>query len=283
MPNIQDNEQKTGLFSKIKKILYSKSRRMMTEEELRHALLEGEKSGVVESRERTMVEGVFYLGDRPVSAFMTHRSEIGWLDINIDPVEAREEVEKSGGQVLFPVVDGDLDEVAGAVSAMDIFRALLKDHWPGLKTIMRTPYFIPETMSALKAFEAFKKADADDLFVMDEYGGFAGVLTVRNLIEEIVGALSASEEGEETILRQEDGTWLADGGVSIDDAARELNLASLVDEQNDYHTLAGFILYLAGEIPRPGACFDYGGFSFKVQDLDHNRINKILISRGGSL
>jgi putative hemolysin len=255
------------------------SRREMTEEELHLALLEGEKSGVVESKERTMVEGVFYLGDKPVGAFMTHRSEIQWLDINSSAEDSRRAAESSPNQIYFPVAAGDLDEVAGAVSARAIFRTLLDEPWPGLKSIMRPPCFVPETMSALKAFEAFKKADANDLFVMDEYGGFSGILTIRNLIEEIVGELSASGKEEEAIVKQEDGTWLADGGVSIDDAAKELGLESLADEQNEYHTLAGFILYLAEEIPKTGAYFDYEGFRFKVVDLDNNRIDKIMISK----
>jgi len=255
------------------------SKRGMTEEELRHALLEGEKAGVVESKERTMVEGVFYLGDRPVSAFMTHRSAIKWLDINADAETARKAAEEAGSQTCFPVADGELDEAAGAVLVQDIYRALLDNSWPGLKSIMRSPQFIPETMSALKAFEVFKKADANDIFVMDEYGGFAGLLTVRNLIEEIVGELSASGEKEESIVKQDDGSWLADGGVSIDDAARELGLDRLGEEQNEYHTLAGFILYLAGEIPKEGAHFDYSGYRFRVVDMDNNRIDKIMITR----
>ena len=278
-------------FAFVKKIFSpGASKRGMTEEELRHALLEGEKAGVVESKERTMVEGVFYLGDRPVSAFMTHRSVIKWLDINADAHSARKAAEEAGSQTCLPVADGELDEVAGAVLVQDIFRSLLDiqseqsdaqtdNSWPGLKSIMRQPHFIPETMSAIKAFEVFKKADANDIFVMEEYGGFAGILTVRNLIEEIVGELSASGEKEEAITRQDDGTWLADGGVSIDDAARELGLDRLGEEQNEYHTLAGFILYLAGVIPKEGACFDYSGYRFKVVDMDHNRIDKIVISK----
>jgi len=270
-----------SLFKLIKRIFVPGASRRgeMTEEELRLALLEGEKSGVVESKERTMVEGVFYLGDKPLSAFMTHRSEIKWLDINASAEESRKIADSSSGQICFPVVSGDLDEVAGAVSSQDIFRALLDDPWTGLKSIMRPPYFVPETMSALKAFEAFKKADANVLFVMDEYGGFSGLLTIRNLIEEIVGELSASGKEEEGIVKQEDGTWLAGGSVSIDDAAKELGLQSLAGEQNEYHTLAGFILYLAEEIPKTGACFDYEGFRFKVVDLDNNRIDKIMISK----
>jgi putative hemolysin len=271
---------KNSLLTFIKKLFsHRSSGRKMTEEELRHALLEGEKSGLVESKERTMVEGVFYLGDRQVGAFMTHRSEIKWLDIEAGKEEARKLAENLGDQICLPVVEGDLDEVKGAVSVQDIYKSLLDEPWQGLKSIMRAPYFIPETMSALKAFEAFKKADAKDLFVMDEYGGFSGILTVRNLIEEIVGRLSASEEEGETIVKQDDGTWLADGAVSIDDAARELGFDQLGDEQNEYHTLAGFVLYLAGEIPRTGASFDYNGYRFKVLDMDGNRIDKIGISK----
>ena len=275
-----DSSNKVRLPAFIEKIFSGRNRRKgITEADLRLVLLEGEKSGVVESKERTMIEGVFYLGDRPVSAFMTHRSEVKCLNINADPEEAKKTAEEAKSQLCFPVTTGDLDEIAGAVSVQEIYRALLGDEWPGLKAIMRNPYFIPGTMSALKAFEAFKNADVNDLFVMDEYGGFAGILTVRNLIEEIVGELSTSGEKEGLIAKQDDGTWLADGSVSIDNVARELALDKLGDEQNDYHTLAGFVLYLADEIPRTGACFDYNGYRFKVVDLDHNRIDKIMISK----
>ncbi|MCL2070373.1 MAG: hemolysin family protein [Treponema sp.] len=261
------------------KKLRGSSRRGMTEDELRLALLEGEKSGIVESEKRAMVEGVFHLGDRPVRAFMTHRSEIQWLDIDAAAEESGKAADKAGDQLCFPVVQGDLDEIKGVVSIQDLFKALLSPSWPGLKPIMRQPYFIPETMTAIKAFEAFKKTDAKDLFVMDEYGGFAGLLTVRNLIEEIVGELSASTAEEDAILRQEDGTWLADGGVSVDDAARELALERLGEEQSEYHTLAGFILYLAGEIPKAGAFFDYRGYRFTILEIDGNRIDKIMITK----
>ena len=275
-----DRLRKKTPWTYIRKLFSSgTSRQGMTEEDLRNALLEGEKSGVVESKERAMVEGVFYLGDRPVRAFMTHRSEIRWLDIEVRPEEAREAAEEAENQLCFPVANGDLDEVTGMVLARDIFKALLTDPWPGLKSVMRHPFFIPETMSALKAFEAFRKADANDLFVMDEYGGFAGILTVRNLIEEIVGELSDSGAEGEAIAMLEDGTWLAGGGVSIDDTAQALGLESLGAEQSEYHTLAGFILDQAGEIPKAGACFEHSGFRFTISGLEGNRIDKIVISK----
>ena len=269
---------KTTPWSLIKRIIHpGASRQGITEKDLRNALLEGEKSGLVESKERAMVEGVFYLGDRPVRAFMTHRSDIAWLDIDAAADEAREAAEKAENQLCFPVVNGDLDDVAGMVFVRDIYKALLVTPWPGLKTVMRSPSFIPETMSALKAFEAFKRSDANDLFVMDEYGGFAGILSVRDLIEEIVGELSPEGVEGESIVKQGDGSWLADGGASIDDTAKALELESLGASQSEYHTLAGFIFDLAGEIPKAGSHFDYKNCRFIISKLDGNRIDKIVI------
>jgi putative hemolysin len=249
----------------------------ITEDEFRIALREGEKSGIVERQERTMVEGVFYLGDRPVGTFMTHRSEITWLDINAGPEESRKIALEFREQRYFPVAKGTLDDVVGLVYVQDIFLALLEEPWKGLKAILRPPRFVPETMTALKAFEAFKQGDSDLIFVMDEYGGFSGVLSVRDLIEEIVGELSNSTPGGEEILRQDDGTYLAEGSVNIDDIAKALSLSSLTGDHQDYHTLAGFVLSLAGEIPKIGACFDWNGFRFKIVTMEGNRIDKVLI------
>jgi putative hemolysin len=249
----------------------------ITEDELRIALREGEKSGIVERRERTMVEGVFYLGDRPVGTFMTHRSEVTWLDINAGPEASRKTALEFQNQRYLPVANGTLDDVVGLVYVQDIFLALSLEPWKGLKALLKPPRFVPETMTALNAFEAFKQGDVDLLFVMDEYGGFSGVLSIRNLIEEIVGELSASAPREEAILRQDDGTYLAEGSVNIDDIAKTFSLSGLAGDHQDYHTLAGFVLSLAGEIPRMGACFDWNGFRFTILAMDGNRIDKVLI------
>jgi putative hemolysin len=250
----------------------------MTEDELRIALAEGEKSGVVESKERTMVEGVFYLGDRPVGAFMTHRSEIEWLDINASPEEIRAKALEHRGQRCYPVAEGAPDEIIGAAYLEDIILDQMDGSPRGLRGVMKKALFVPETMPALKAFEAFKRGEANYLFVMDEYGGFAGLVSLRDLVEEIVGELSspAPEEAEE-IVKQDDGTWIASGSLNIDDAAKSLSLESLSAEHQDYHTLAGFVLSLAEEVPRPGAVFTYRGFRFVVLEMDGNRIDRVQI------
>ncbi|MDR2072612.1 MAG: hemolysin family protein [Spirochaetaceae bacterium] len=243
------------------------------EEYLRLALEEGEKTGAMESSERSMVEGVLYLGDKPVSAFMTHRSEIEWLDIDASREEVREKALACKTQGFFPVVTGTQDDIAGVVSVQDIFIAL-SGEWEGLQKIMRKPRFIPETLGALKAFETFKQEEEYYLCVMDEYGGFAGSLRFRDLI---IGTLTRTDN---EVILQEDGTWLVDGSVSVDELAETLGLEELGEENaRDYHTLAGFILKLAGEIPRTGENFSWKNFRFKVLDLDGNRIHRVRISK----
>ncbi|MDR0998918.1 MAG: CBS domain-containing protein, partial [Treponema sp.] len=179
-----------------------------------------------------------------------------------------------------PVAQGELDEIAGAVYLEDILQAIPEGLPQGLKPLIRKVPFVPETMSALKAFESFKRGKTNYLFVMDEYGGFAGLLSVRDLVEEIVGQLWEGVPEEEEILPQGDGVWLAGGSASIDDAARILGLSSLNTEgRQDYHTLAGFILDLAGEIPHPEAKFGYNGYEFKVVSMEGNRIDRVLIRK----
>jgi putative hemolysin len=249
----------------------------ITEDELRMALQEGEKSGIVESEERTMVEGVFYLGDRPVGAFMTHRSEIQWLDIDAPAEKVRAMAVEHRAQQFFPVAAGAVDEIVGIVSAQNILLAFLENTWSGLKSLMDPPHFVPETMSSIRAFEAFKRGDSAFLLVIDEYGGFAGALSALDLMEEIVGELSASASADDAILAQDDGSYLADGSVNIDDIAEILPVAGFPASPQEYHTLAGFILELAGEIPRTGAVFERNGHRFTVVDMDGNRIDKVLI------
>ncbi len=251
----------------------------MTEDELHNALLEGEKSGIVESNERTMVEGVLYLGDRSLGAFMTHRSEIEWLDYNEPYEEIRKKALEHREQRCFPVVNGSQDEIVGSVYLEDIILDITSGKPRGLRAIMMKPCFVPETMSALKAFESFKQGQASFLFVMDEYGGLAGIISLTALVEEIVGELSAPvHEEDPPIMQQEDGSWLADGTLNIDDAQKALSLNNLSDE-GDFHTLAGFVLSLAGELPRVGDSYNYKGYSFKVLDKDGNRIDKLLITK----
>lgn len=249
----------------------------VSEEEIRIVLLEGEKSGAVEEQERSMVEGVFYLGDRPVETFMTHRSDIVWLEADASAEEAKAAALLGRDHAYFPVAEGGLDEVIGVVSACDILSALLQGKWAGLRPLFKKPVFVPGTMPALKAFEAFKREEAELLLVMDEYGGLAGTLSIRDLVEEIVGELSTSDHDAEEIVKREDGSYLVGGFVNIDDFAELFSITRLLPLPREYHTLAGFVLEIAGAIPRTGEVFEWEGFRFEIVDMDGNRIDKVIV------
>ncbi|MDR0410643.1 MAG: hemolysin family protein [Treponema sp.] len=248
--------------------------------ELRAALQAGEKSGAVESAERTMVEGVFYLGDRPVATFMTYRSEITWLNINANVDEIKKVVWGTAPQTqrYFPIADGTLDNIVGVVSIEDILSSMAHGRQPVLKNLMKPPHFVPETMSALKVFEVFKQIKDDFLLVIDEYGGLSGILSLRDLVEEIVGQLAANPQTKE-VVKQEDGVYLVDGSANIDEIAELLSVSSLVNEHQEYHTLAGFIFRIAGEIPCTGQSFVYKNLHFKILSMDGNRIDKVEVRK----
>jgi putative hemolysin len=134
-------------------------------------------------------------------------------------------------------------------------------------------------MTALKAFESFKHHHENYICVMDEYGGFAGSLTLRDLLEAIVGDLPTSASGEEPVSQQHDGTWQAEGNINIDDLAEKIGIPQAADEHKEYHTLAGYILSTAEEIPKTGATFDRAGFTFEIVNMDGNRIDKVKITK----
>jgi putative hemolysin len=135
-------------------------------------------------------------------------------------------------------------------------------------------------MPALKAFETFRRGETSYIFVMDEYGGFAGMVWLQDLMEEIVGELTAPINKEKQAVQLADGSWLIDGSMNTDDAANLLSLPGLADS-GDYHTLAGFVLSLAGELPQAGDSFSYCGYTFTVMDMDGNRIDKVGINKTG--
>lgn len=255
----------------------------ITEDEIRVILDEGEKVGVVERDERTMVEGIFYLGDRPVETFMRHRSELTWLDLNADADEARRALRQRADIRSFPVCKEGPDDIVGVVSARELLDALLDGDYRGLKPLIRKPAYAPGTMPALRAFQVFKREKADTLLILDEYGGLEGALTLEDLVSEIIGELSVKEADAEEIVKREDGSYLMGGLVNADDFFELFHLERSVGEHREYHTLAGFLLDTLGSIPRTGERLEWKGFRFEIVDMDGNRIDKVLVTPPGAI
>ena len=243
----------------------------VTEEELLVQLEQGTQAGVFEESEQDMVEGVFSLSDQRVNALMTSRNEIIWLDVNDTPAEIRRKVEESPFS-RFPVGDDSLDNVVGVVKAKDLLLADLKSGRQ-LKEIARPPLFVPETAFGSRALEILKEAKREMVLVVDEFGVVQGLLTLADILEEIVGAF----EGEPQATQRQDGSWLLDGMLQNDEFKEIFNLRRLPDEE-EYETLGGFVMLHMGRIPQAADIFEWNGLRFEVMDMDGKRVDKILVT-----
>ena len=243
----------------------------VTEEELLVQLNEGTQAGVFEEAEQDMVEGVFSLSDQRVNALMTPRNEIVWLDVNDTAAEIRRKV-KDCPFSRFPVGDDSLDNVVGVIKAKDLLLADLKNG-KQLKEIARPPLYVPETAFGSRALEILKEAKREMVLVVDEFGVVQGLLTLADILEEIVGAF----EGEPQATQRQDGSWLLDGMLPNDEFKEIFNLRRLPDEE-EYETLGGFVMLHLGRIPQAADLFEWNGLRFEVMDMDGKRVDKILVT-----
>lgn len=249
----------------------------LTEEEIKGIIEQGAESGIIEQRETDMIEGVLRLGDRLVSAFMTPRTEIEWLDVE-DPWEVNRDYIISSSHNYFPVARGDLDNVLGIINAKELL-AVATPQPVDLKDYLKPALFLPESTTALKALEALRTASGNLALILDEYGGLQGMITLFDLMEAIVGEIpSYGEEMGQAIIRREDGSLLVDGSLSVDVFKQLLQVEELPEEERiGYQTVAGFVLAQMGTIPLVGQHFEWNRYRFEVVDRDGLRIDKILV------
>jgi putative hemolysin len=181
----------------------------------------------------------------------------------------------------FPVIQGNFDNVLGIVSAKDILKQSLGGQPTNIRLALGPPLFVPETASALKALELFKREGTHFALVTDEYGGIQGLVTDRDILEAIVGELpSRDEPNEPEVTVREDGSWLVDGLLNIDRLKEILEMDMLPDEESGrYHTVSGFMMTQLGGIPAVGQHFEWKNFRFEVMDMDGRRVDKVLIAR----
>jgi putative hemolysin len=253
------------------------SENVVTEEEIRVLVEQGAVAGVFEEAERDMVESIFRFGDRQLRSLMTPRTEIVWLDIN-DPEELIRAQVTQSQHSRFPVCEGALDRVLGVVQAKDLLSRSWTDEPFNLRAIMKPPLFLPETMSALRALERFKQTGLQGALLVDEFGGIEGIVTLIDMMEAIVGDIPTPQEiAEPPVIRRDDGSFLVEGYLDTDEL-KELLGVDMLPEEGDFQTLGGFIVSLAGRLPRGGDQFEWGHYRFEVVDMDGNRVDKVIIS-----
>jgi putative hemolysin len=245
----------------------------VTEEEIQLLIDQGTQAGVFEEAEQDMVEGVFGLGEQRVYSLMTPRTEIIWLDIEDTIEEIRAKISENEYS-RFPVRQDTLDVILGVVKARDLLVASLSGEQIKLKQLLKPAFYIPETMSAARALEIFKEKGTEMLLVIDEFGGLQGLLTVHDVIEEIVGQIEL-EEPQAT--QRQDGSWLLDGMLEVDEFKEIFNLPTLPHEQ-EYETLSGFVMLSLGRVPQAADQFEWHGLRFEVIDMDGRRVDKVLVT-----
>ncbi len=249
----------------------------VTEEEIKVMIDQGTQTGTFQRVERDMVGRVFRLGDLRIGALMTPRTEVTWLDIHDAPDVVRRKIAESGFS-RYPVAQGSLDNVLGVVRAKDLLRSALSGHAFELKTCMVPPLFVPEKTSVLRVLELFKETGNHIALIIDEFGGFQGLVTINSVMEEVVGDVVQLHEEPDAIQRA-DGSWLLDGMLPIDRLRDILSIKKLPGEdEGDYQTLGGFVMAQIGRIPISSDHFETLGLRFEVVDMDGHRVDKVMVS-----
>ena len=250
----------------------------ITEEEINVLIEEGTQIGTFEAAEQDMIERIFRLGDRRVRALMTHRPDVVWLDPDDTPQHIRQVIRESNYS-RFPVCHESLDNVLGMVHVKDLLLQCMADQPFDLQAVLQEPLYVIESTSTLKVLELFKRTGTQAALVIQEYGDIQGLITLNDILEAIVGDISSRDDldGPQAVQR-EDGSWLFDGMLPIDEFKDILHIRALPEEgRGNYETLGGFMLMQLGRVPNTADHFEWDRFRFEVVDMDGRRIDKVLV------
>ena len=257
----------------------------ITEEDITNLLEEGTQAGVFDEAEQELVESAFRFGDREVISLMAPRPDVVFLDLN-DSFEENKEKILATGHTRYPVCRGGLDSVIGVISVRELWSQTASGNQPDLSLLVQEALVIPEHITAIRLLELFRTATTPLAIIMDEYGSVAGIITLHDLLEAIVGDLSTVDEPDEepAIIQREDGSWFIDGMLPAEDLRNLLDISSLPGEDEGYYrTVAGFIMNELGRIPITGDHVILGDFRLEVADMDNRRIDKVLVSRNTNM
>ncbi|NML07052.1 hemolysin family protein [Sphingomonas sp. G-3-2-10] len=258
--------------------LNRESENRVTAEELHLIVAEATRSGVIEEHERSIISSVVRLADRPVREVMTPRTDVDWIDVNLDDAGIREALLQTPHTRL-PVGEGSIDTVIGVVQARDIVGALFRGETLDLRKLTRTAPVLPDQVDAMDALGALRRAEVPMGLVHDEYGHFEGIVTPANLLAAIAGELSSDKVPGENpnVIVREDGSFLVSGQMPADGLAERLGMD--LDEDRDYATVAGLALAVLKHLPKEGEHFVEQGWRFEIVDMDERKIDKLLVSR----
>ncbi len=248
----------------------------VTEEEIKSIIQEGTEDGEVQPVEQDIVQRVFLLGDLKVGSIMTHKSDIVCLESDMKAADVRE-VLSDHLYEFYPVVEeGDLDHVKGVVNLKDLVLHLSEPTF-NMDALTHEPVYFHENMNVYKTLEQMKQKKISRALVCDEFGACVGIITLRDILEGLVGSMDGPGEEPDIIKRVNKEGWLVDGQCPLYDFLSYFDRRDLF-ENTDYHTLGGLILQQLQHIPQSGETVEWKGFVFEVVDMDGARIDKVLVT-----
>jgi len=252
----------------------------VTEEEIRLLVSESHEQGVIDADERNMMNRVLRLGDRTAASLMTPRTRIAWLDV-AEGFEENLAQMRATPFSRYPVYRGNDADVVGILEVKSLIDRLEEREFDLFK-YLREPLFVSESTPALKLLEILREEQYSLALVVDEYGDVAGLVTVNDVLEAVIGRTQTGEgpAAVSQITVREDGSLLVDGGASVETVRELVGLGALPgEEDHDYHTAAGMVIARFGRIPNVGEYFEWSGWRIEVVDLDGPRIDKLLLQR----
>ncbi len=258
---------------------HTQSEPSVSVDDIEHLLETGRAEGVLEAVEQAVAIEALRLGERTVRDIMRPRIDLDAIDIATPPGEVLGAIAMAGYSRL-PVYEGSLDHILGYVSLKDV----LRHNWMGwpieLRKMMHRALFVPETMPLDRLLGLFQKEKNQLAIVLDEYGGTEGLVTLEDVLEELVGEIHSEHrrDKESEFVQREDGSWLVDGGVGIEALADRLEI-KLETVPRDYSTVSGLVLALLERIPATGDTARWQGLTIEVVDMDGRRVDKLLVRK----
>jgi putative hemolysin len=247
---------------------------MVTEEEIRMLVDVGEEKGAIDENEREMINNIFEFDNKEVCDIMTHRTEIVGIPITASIKEIMDIV-KEAKFTRYPVYEENIDDIIGILNIKDFIQLTEDRNDFCLKNIIRQPYFVPSSKKADELFRELQSTKTHMAVVIDEYGGTAGIVTIEDLLEEIVGNIfDEYDEEEKEFEKLDENTFIISGVTSLDRVTEVLDVDLPVD---DYDTLSGFIIGQLGRIPEEGETpeVEFEEIVFKVEKVEEKRIARV--------
>lgn len=249
---------------------------LVTEEDIRSMAVLGEEAGEIEEAEREIIHSLFSLADRPVRDVMTPRVDVVALEHPVSPEQVRQAVAETGHS-RFPVIApaADLDEMLGVLYFKDLYRVQEPADAAKIRRLLREPLYVPESTPVLTALHQMRQRRAGFAAILDEHGGVEGILTIKDLVSELVGELQDEyDPGTPATVAIDGEVWVADGRVPVEELAETLGTEF---PEGPYATAGGLFLSITGDIPAEGDSVQVAGFRLTVLHMDRRRIDRLRI------